>query len=190
MDLSAFANTSSNITGISLLNSMSPADLEKLSDFGQHSSSFLFGETSAASSSAFNDHHLLQQQKMIHLTNSIQGSKENIKESQTPNLSGRGVLSTAEALLYDAVTALGTALNDLDRRLLPEEIVEPVLSCSSLDTRWPFGEAIVRALKGRRPVHGLSGPIAFDSRGHRVNFALDVLQLKSDGLKVVSIFVF
>lgn len=180
MDLSAFANTSSNITGISLLNSMSPADLEKLSDFGQHSSSFLFGETSAASSSAFNDHH---QQKKNPGSGSSQGSQN---PNPNQNLGGRAAMSTVEALLYDAVAALGTALNDLDRRLLPEEIVEPALSCSSLDTRWPFGEAIIRALKGRRPVHGLSGPIAFDSRGHRVNFALDILQLKTDGLKVVS----
>ena len=34
-------------------------------------------------------------------------------------------------------------------------------------------------------MNGITGVIAFDQRGHRVNFTLDVLQLKPDGLKNV-----
>ncbi len=201
MDLSSFANTSANITGFSMLNSM-PADLEKLTDFQR---SFFFGEMSAASSEHLaptNINHFSpspqfvpgstladDNNKLLLNQNGYQKLAQNGSETTAKSSKRRrGPLSTTEALLYDAVTALSSALNDLDRRLLPEEIVEPAVSCSALDVRWPFGEAIVRQLKGgrRSPMHGLSGPIAFDSRGHRVNFALDVLQLKGEELKTVS----
>lgn len=203
MDLSPFANTSANITGFSLLNSM-PADLEKLTDYQR---SFFFGEPATLATDNFNPVN------RGGTAAAESSSPEGIKPSGSQNLqnpsgpefkrttSSRGaLLSTTDALLYDAVNSLSSALNELDRRLLPEEIVEPIgISCATLDTRWPFGEAIVRQLKsgGRlrstptsasssSSVHGLTGPIAFDRRGHRVNFALDIRQLKGEELKTVS----
>lgn len=35
-------------------------------------------------------------------------------------------------------------------------------------------------------MNGITGHIAFDSHGHRVNFTLDIMQLKQNGLKNVA----
>lgn len=103
------------------------------------------------------------------------------------------VLTTTEALIYDAITLFAQALYELDRRA-PHLVSEPFLECQpppngSGRNQWQFGLAIARQMKNQTNMSGISGPIRFDANGHRINFTLDVLQLKIDGLKKVWSFL-
>ncbi|XP_027201299.2 glutamate receptor ionotropic, kainate 2-like [Dermatophagoides pteronyssinus] len=114
-------------------------------------------------------------------------------------------LSTDEALIYDAMTLFARALDDLDRSQ-PELIVEPFVECDLLTNNspssssvnddnnnqdryyqqpWPLGIHIIDYMKNLRS-RGVTGSIMFNDQGLRVNFTLDVLQLKPDGLKTVA----
>lgn len=100
------------------------------------------------------------------------------------------VLTTTEALIYDAITIFAQALFELDRQS-PKSVSEPFLECQPLPNssgrnQWSFGLDIVRQMRNLTNMSGISGPIRFDENGHRVNFTLDVLQLKINGLKKVN----
>lgn len=98
------------------------------------------------------------------------------------------VLTTTEALIYDAITLFAQALYELDHES-PQSVTEPFLSCrpqpEGEEKRWAFGLDIVQKMK-QSSISGISGPIRFDANGHRINFTLDVLQLKLDGIQNVS----
>ncbi|KAJ6219803.1 hypothetical protein RDWZM_005615 [Blomia tropicalis] len=87
-------------------------------------------------------------------------------------------VTTTEALIHDAISVYARSLDDLDRSLGPDEIVEPFISCDRTN-KWPFGSHLMK-------MNGITGHIAFDSHGHRVNFTLDIMQLKQNGLKNVA----
>ncbi|OTF78230.1 kainate-selective ionotropic glutamate receptor-like protein [Euroglyphus maynei] len=105
-------------------------------------------------------------------------------------------LSTDESLIYDAMTLFARALDDLDRSQ-PELIVEPFVECDLMAATnnngdddyyqrpWPLGIHIVDYMKNLRS-RGVTGSLIFNDQGLRVNFTLDVLQLKPDGLKTVA----
>ncbi|UYV81859.1 hypothetical protein LAZ67_20002720 [Cordylochernes scorpioides] len=83
---------------------------------------------------------------------------------------------TETALIYDAVSVLARAIDNLNK-------VKPIefrpLSCDR-SHKWDFGNSIINYIK---MVHfdGLTGLIQFDSRGQRSNFSLDIIELKSTG---------
>ncbi|KAH9403437.1 hypothetical protein TYRP_015327 [Tyrophagus putrescentiae] len=126
------------------------------------------------------------------------GGGENGEEAA--NSSSVPQIGTIEGLIHDAVTVFANTINELDRRLEPEDITEPYVSCDGVGgggnsggggggggrSKWHFGATIMRHMKETK-LEGLSGPIAFDRSGHRVNFTVDVLQLKPHaGLKNVA----
>lgn len=86
---------------------------------------------------------------------------------------------TTEALIYDAITLFAQTLDDLDRTM-PGEITEPHLACNA-SIVWPFGARIVKHMQGLK-IKGVTGLLMFDQFGQRVNFTMDVLQLKAHGL--------
>lgn len=87
-------------------------------------------------------------------------------------------------MIYDAITLFAQALGDLDRTM-PGEIAEPHLACN-VSAVWPFGARIVKHMQGQR-IKGVTGLLMFDQFGQRVNFTMDVLQLKPHGLTNVSL---
>ncbi|KAH7643153.1 kainate-selective ionotropic glutamate receptor-like protein 3 [Dermatophagoides farinae] len=113
-------------------------------------------------------------------------------------------LSTDEALIYDAMTLFARALDDLDRSR-PELIVEPFVECDIMSNPsdnnnnnndnqdqyqyhqrpWPLGIHIIDYMKNLHS-RGVTGLLMFNDQGLRVNFTLDVLQLKPNGLKTVA----
>ena len=79
---------------------------------------------------------------------------------------------------------LSSSLDDLDRSE-PEKIQAPILSCSEPNKRWSFGPLFASYMK-QLHLPGLTGMLHFDSNGQRVNFTLDLIQVKPDGLRNVA----
>lgn len=92
-------------------------------------------------------------------------------------------LSTTSAILHDSLILYALALNELDPQghlLLNmattsgEQQQAPL--CSLESQPWPHGSSLVNYMRQSR-FTGLTGPIAFDQRGFRSDFKLDVVSL-------------
>ncbi|XP_072382959.1 glutamate receptor ionotropic, kainate 2-like [Diabrotica undecimpunctata] len=88
-------------------------------------------------------------------------------------------LRLEEALIFDAVMMFAEALK------AAEPLVEPYsISCYNDKEKLRSGTTIVNMMKNLEYI-GLTGPIKFDIKGFRTNFALDVFELMEGGQTVV-----
>ncbi|KPM09535.1 kainate-selective ionotropic glutamate receptor-like protein 3 [Sarcoptes scabiei] len=115
-------------------------------------------------------------------SNSFVSSNFNLEQTNTRKI------STLEALVYDSMILFARALDDLDRSK-PELITEPFVDCRdrSRQKPWPLGLHIIDFMKNLQ-YQGITGPMLFNDFGFRINFTLDVLQLKNNGLKNVAVW--
>ncbi|XP_013790329.2 glutamate receptor ionotropic, kainate 1-like [Limulus polyphemus] len=90
---------------------------------------------------------------------------------------------TRSALAFDAVTLLALSLHNAT---FYELLHVRSLSCDN-PRPWPHGKALLNAMK-KVKFQGLSGLVQFDESGRRINFTLDLLELKEDGMKTVSLW--
>ncbi|XP_022662237.1 glutamate receptor ionotropic, kainate 2-like isoform X3 [Varroa destructor] len=115
-------------------------------------------------------------------------------------------MSTAEALLYDAVSLVAAGVeallekdkeaakdnkaakgkdNSKDKDLRAGPLVLSQLDCNR-SAHWEHGKALLEAIKGAR-IRGLSGDLRLNRRtGTRDEFGLDVVELKYTGLKKIA----
>ncbi|KAI2802571.1 hypothetical protein BLOT_010029 [Blomia tropicalis] len=95
-------------------------------------------------------------------------------------------LTTTEALIHDAVTLFAMSLDDLDRSIAPGRIVSPMSSLSiPQQNNWSFGPRLINQML-KTNINGLTGPIRFDSNGNRINFNVQILQMKPTGTKNIA----
>ena len=103
---------------------------------------------------------------------------QHTKGVDSPMLSGG--LDTRSALIYDSVTAFALALDQLDK---VQRVQQKSLDCYSEDA-WSHGSSLINYMKMVEFV-GLTGRVHLDASGRRTNFHLDLVELKSEGLKKV-----
>ncbi|XP_069853506.1 glutamate receptor ionotropic, kainate 4 isoform X2 [Dipodomys merriami] len=86
----------------------------------------------------------------------------------------------SSALLFDAVYAVVTAVQELNRS---QEIGVKPLSCGSAQI-WPHGTSLMNYLR-MVELEGLTGHIEFNSKGQRSNYALKILQFTRNGFRQI-----
>uniref|UniRef100_A0A8C3HKE4 Glutamate receptor n=1 Tax=Chrysemys picta bellii TaxID=8478 RepID=A0A8C3HKE4_CHRPI len=86
----------------------------------------------------------------------------------------------SSALLFDAVYAVVTAVQELNRS---QEIGVKPLSCGSAQI-WQHGTSLMNYLR-MVELEGLTGHIEFNSKGQRSNYALKILQYTRRGFKQI-----
>ncbi|XP_036077645.1 glutamate receptor ionotropic, kainate 4 isoform X9 [Rousettus aegyptiacus] len=84
----------------------------------------------------------------------------------------------SSALLFDAVYAVVTAVQELNRS---QEIGVKPLSCGSAQI-WQHGTSLMNYLR-MVELEGLTGHIEFNSKGQRSNYALKILQYTRNGFR-------
>ncbi|ELW65839.1 Glutamate receptor, ionotropic kainate 4 [Tupaia chinensis] len=84
----------------------------------------------------------------------------------------------SSALLFDAVYAVVTAVQELNRS---QEIGVKPLSCGSAQI-WQHGTSLMNYLR-MVELEGLTGHIEFNSKGQRSNYALKILQFTRNGFR-------
>ncbi|XP_048199970.1 glutamate receptor ionotropic, kainate 4 [Perognathus longimembris pacificus] len=84
------------------------------------------------------------------------------------------------ALLFDAVYAVVTAVQELNRS---QEIGVKPLSCGSAQI-WQHGTSLMNYLR-MVELEGLTGHIEFNSKGQRSNYALKILQFTRNGFRQI-----
>ncbi|XP_075404913.1 glutamate receptor ionotropic, kainate 4 isoform X4 [Tenrec ecaudatus] len=84
----------------------------------------------------------------------------------------------SSALLFDAVYAVVTAVQELNRS---QEIGVKPLSCGSAQI-WQHGTSLMNYLR-MVELEGLTGHIEFNSKGQRANYALKILQFTKNGFR-------
>nr|XP_019574531.1 PREDICTED: glutamate receptor ionotropic, kainate 4 isoform X3 [Rhinolophus sinicus] len=84
----------------------------------------------------------------------------------------------SSALLFDAVYAVVTAVQELNRS---QEIGVKPLSCGSAQI-WQHGTSLMNYLR-MVELEGLTGHIEFNSKGQRSNYALKILQFTRNGFQ-------
>ncbi|KFM59945.1 Glutamate receptor, ionotropic kainate 2, partial [Stegodyphus mimosarum] len=98
------------------------------------------------------------------------GRKEHSLKKEVP-------LTTETALLVDAVNLYARALHTVAQK---HPLASRSISCDS-PTTWPYGSDLLDAIKRVR-MKGLTGDIQINNQGHRSNFTLDLLELKTKGI--------
>nr|XP_003418245.1 glutamate receptor ionotropic, kainate 4 [Loxodonta africana] len=86
----------------------------------------------------------------------------------------------SSALLFDAVYAVVTAVQELNRS---QEIGVKPLSCGSAQI-WQHGTSLMNYLR-MVELEGLTGHIEFNSKGQRSNYALKILQFTKNGFRQI-----
>ncbi|XP_067420921.1 glutamate receptor ionotropic, kainate 4 isoform X1 [Emydura macquarii macquarii] len=86
----------------------------------------------------------------------------------------------SSALLFDAVYAVVTAVQELNRS---QEIGVKPLSCGSAQI-WQHGTSLMNYLR-MVELEGLTGHIEFNSKGQRSNYALKILQYTRNGFRQI-----
>uniref|UniRef100_A0A8C5XXM4 Glutamate ionotropic receptor kainate type subunit 4 n=1 Tax=Microcebus murinus TaxID=30608 RepID=A0A8C5XXM4_MICMU len=86
----------------------------------------------------------------------------------------------SSALLFDAVYAVVTAVQELNRS---QEIGVKPLSCGSAQI-WQHGTSLMNYLR-MVELEGLTGHIEFNSKGQRSNYALKILQFTRNGFRQI-----
>ncbi|KAF6277938.1 glutamate ionotropic receptor kainate type subunit 4 [Rhinolophus ferrumequinum] len=86
----------------------------------------------------------------------------------------------SSALLFDAVYAVVTAVQELNRS---QEIGVKPLSCGSAQI-WQHGTSLMNYLR-MVELEGLTGHIEFNSKGQRSNYALKILQFTRSGFRQI-----
>ncbi|XP_031199318.1 glutamate receptor ionotropic, kainate 4 isoform X2 [Mastomys coucha] len=86
----------------------------------------------------------------------------------------------SSALLFDAVYAVVTAVQELNRS---QEIGVKPLSCGSSQI-WQHGTSLMNYLR-MVELEGLTGHIEFNSKGQRSNYALKILQFTRNGFRQI-----
>ncbi|XP_074177422.1 glutamate receptor ionotropic, kainate 4 isoform X5 [Rhinolophus sinicus] len=86
----------------------------------------------------------------------------------------------SSALLFDAVYAVVTAVQELNRS---QEIGVKPLSCGSAQI-WQHGTSLMNYLR-MVELEGLTGHIEFNSKGQRSNYALKILQFTRNGFQQI-----
>nr|XP_024111679.1 glutamate receptor ionotropic, kainate 4 isoform X2 [Pongo abelii] len=86
----------------------------------------------------------------------------------------------SSALLFDAVYAVLTAVQELNRS---QEIGVKPLSCGSAQI-WQHGTSLMNYLR-MVELEGLTGHIEFNSKGQRSNYALKILQFTRNGFRQI-----
>ncbi|XP_075404910.1 glutamate receptor ionotropic, kainate 4 isoform X1 [Tenrec ecaudatus] len=86
----------------------------------------------------------------------------------------------SSALLFDAVYAVVTAVQELNRS---QEIGVKPLSCGSAQI-WQHGTSLMNYLR-MVELEGLTGHIEFNSKGQRANYALKILQFTKNGFRQI-----
>ncbi|XP_074972404.1 glutamate receptor ionotropic, kainate 4 isoform X3 [Phalacrocorax aristotelis] len=86
----------------------------------------------------------------------------------------------SSALLFDAVYAVVTAVQELNRS---QEIGVKPLSCGSAQI-WQHGTSLMNYLR-MVELEGLTGHIEFNSKGQRSNYALKILQHTRNGFRQI-----
>uniref|UniRef100_G3UJJ8 Glutamate receptor n=1 Tax=Loxodonta africana TaxID=9785 RepID=G3UJJ8_LOXAF len=89
-------------------------------------------------------------------------------------------LQLSSALLFDAVYAVVTAVQELNRS---QEIGVKPLSCGSAQI-WQHGTSLMNYLR-MVELEGLTGHIEFNSKGQRSNYALKILQFTKNGFRQI-----
>ncbi|NXC05673.1 GRIK4 protein, partial [Orthonyx spaldingii] len=89
-------------------------------------------------------------------------------------------LQLSSALLFDAVYAVVTAVQELNRS---QEIGVKPLSCGSAQI-WQHGTSLMNYLR-MVELEGLTGHIEFNSKGQRSNYALRILQHTRGGFRQI-----
>ncbi|NXO82676.1 GRIK4 protein, partial [Sitta europaea] len=89
-------------------------------------------------------------------------------------------LQLSSALLFDAVYAVVTAVQELNRS---QEIGVKPLSCGSAQI-WQHGTSLMNYLR-MVELEGLTGHIEFNSKGQRSNYALKILQHTRAGFRQI-----
>ncbi|CAF97499.1 unnamed protein product, partial [Tetraodon nigroviridis] len=86
----------------------------------------------------------------------------------------------SSALLFDAVYTVVAAVQELNRS---QNVGATQLSCKSSKI-WEHGTSLMNYLR-MVELEGLTGHIEFNSKGHRSNYALRIMQNSRDGLRQV-----
>nr|XP_021002109.2 glutamate receptor ionotropic, kainate 2 isoform X2 [Parasteatoda tepidariorum] len=90
-------------------------------------------------------------------------------------------LTTASAMMYDAVMLFSKVLQDIDGGKFVNSF--PPISCIEM-TKGTDGTSIINYMKSNK-LRGLTGQIHFDGQGFRTSFVLDILQLSKNGLEKI-----
>ncbi|KAK4809632.1 hypothetical protein QYF61_025201 [Mycteria americana] len=90
----------------------------------------------------------------------------------------------SSALLFDAVYAVVTAVQELNRS---QEIGVKPLSCGSAQI-WQHGTSLMNYLR-MVELEGLTGHIEFNSKGQRSNYALKILQHTRNGFRQSAVVI-
>ncbi|XP_055939943.1 glutamate receptor ionotropic, kainate 2-like isoform X2 [Argiope bruennichi] len=94
-------------------------------------------------------------------------------------------ISTASALIHDAVVLFSKALQDLDYGKHVESF--PAISCDDI-RKGTDGTSIINYMKSNKII-GVTGLVNFDVQGFRSSFDLDILQLSKEGLKKIGVIL-
>ncbi|KAF7219551.1 kainate 4-like [Nothobranchius furzeri] len=121
--------------------------------------------------SVFNRTHPFFQEFVLSLNRSWQENCDHAPFAGTP---------LSSALLFDAVYAVVTAVQELNRS---QNVGATQLSCKSSKI-WEHGTSLMNYLR-MVELDGLTGHIEFNSKGQRSNYALRIMQNSRDGLRQV-----
>lgn len=91
-------------------------------------------------------------------------------------------IDTDTALTYDAVTLLANGLHNADRVMQTMDLQS--LNCEH-PKPWRHGSSLLDAMK-MITIRGLTGDVRIEEKGVREEFSLDVIELKSRGLRKVA----
>uniref|UniRef100_H3CQS2 Glutamate receptor n=1 Tax=Tetraodon nigroviridis TaxID=99883 RepID=H3CQS2_TETNG len=89
----------------------------------------------------------------------------------------------SSALLFDAVYTVVAAVQELNRS---QNVGATQLSCKSSKI-WEHGTSLMNYLR-MVELEGLTGHIEFNSKGHRSNYALRIMQNSRDGLRQIGLW--
>lgn len=89
-------------------------------------------------------------------------------------------ITSASAMIFDAVQLFAKALDELDVGKKIDSF--PSLQCDDSNIKGTDGTTILNYMKSSK-VHGLTGVVHFDGQGFRSSFTLDIMQLSNTGLR-------
>lgn len=94
------------------------------------------------------------------------------------------LLNVEEALLSDSVYLFAKALDDLQET---QAVTAPSLTCESR-TPWAYGSILMNIMRVVN-IRALTGFLKFDAYGRRSDFDLDILELRKEGFRRVSLLL-
>ena len=119
--------------------------------------------------------------KQLDLTDFIQ---VNISGLSLHSQSVGKLLSVEEALLSDSVYLFAKAMDDLQET---QSVTAPALTCESR-TPWAYGSILMNIMRVVN-IRALTGFLKFDAYGRRSDFDLDILELRKEGFRRVSLLL-